>query len=237
MSSEITLRPMENAFEVRLNGAFLGVIETRRNPFHGESCYLTLRLDRMECDWAEALFSALHARLGCPLQVMASSEERALADFLLAGGFVRKRRCFEMEVSRADLAAEPVPAALQQAEQGSPAYEKCAHLLYDHYARTHRAVNPLTASFEEFQEILPDTVLCASDHYAFVDENEIAYVGAGDMETFPAFLRGLLHEMFSQFETVCFECDDCDPAAMALRACFVTEEQESFDTYMSFLSF
>lgn len=41
----------------------------------------------------------------------------------------------------------------------------------------HQAINPLTASFEEFVEILPNEVYFVDEkNFAFVEDNEIAYV-------------------------------------------------------------
>lgn len=67
---------------------------------------------------------------------------------------------------------------------------------------------------------------------AFIEENEIAYVCSADEENFGAFARCLVCTMLEKYETVCFESDDCDWAAMLLRSLFKNHEETSFDTYV-----
>lgn len=222
-----------------LNGTEeLGTVEMSRNPFHEGCCYLNFRLRGYNDSVAAPLFEALRRQLGKPLQVMTSSAEEALTHFLTIGGFHLMRRCFEVEVSKDDLRAADGPtASFSLCCQGQPDYQVCCQLLYRIYAENHASISPLTASFDTFCEALPRQALCQSrdgqvEQFAFIEENEIAYVGSTDLSRFPAFIRGVLKELFAQHETVFFECDDCDSTAMAMRDLFSVEEAESFDTYV-----
>ena len=69
-------------------------------------------------------------------------------------------------------------------------------------------------------------------HCAFVEENEIAYVCTADIRAFAAFAAAVAAELFKEYETICFEADDCDEAAMALKALFASGELSETDTYV-----
>lgn len=66
---------------------------------------------------------------------------------------------------------------------------------------------------------------------AFVEENEIAYVyGEGGMYFVP-FAEALVGRLFAQYQTVCFEADDCGQTAMQLKNLFTSLNNVSLDTY------
>ena len=163
-------------------------------------------------------------------------------DFLTAGGFERKRRCYELEVT-ADHLVEPLTAELplHTASKGSPLYADCCELLYSHYCVTHAPVSPLTVSQEVFCDDLPETVLChPADgkpiHCAFIEPDEtgyeIAYVATTDISSFCGFAKSLLSELFCKCVTLTAECDDTDTAAMILKSLFRTGSDDSYDTYI-----
>ena len=184
------------------------------------------------------LFSVLKALANRPLEVMTESENARLSDFLKAGGFELKRRCFESEVSAADFIGGAVfSGGLSEAAAGSAEYLSCCEILYDYHKITHRGINPLTASLGEFQKRLPKTaVFEAKDgeilNFAFVEENKIAYLGSADIGSFRDFALKLVGALFEKYETLVFESDDCDPLAMGLRSLFKNQNDSSFDTYI-----
>ena len=138
----------------------IGTVTVSRNPMHDQHCNLTLELTRYDPSLAGELFQLLRRELGMPLKVTACTM-RSLHAFLTAGGFARKRRCWELDVSAKDLIS-PFCAALPltTARRGSRLYDACCALLYDHYRTTHAAISPLTATLDEFRTHLPDTILC-----------------------------------------------------------------------------
>ena len=69
-------------------------------------------------------------------------------------------------------------------------------------------------------------------HIAFVEENEIAYVGTREQSSFKGFITGVVLAIFEKYEELFFECDDCDKAAMMLKELFEIEVEESYDTYV-----
>ncbi len=230
-------RESEMMFSAIYAGKPIGKIALYRNAFHSRNQYLRLHLAAYNSLWAAQLFSQLQEAVQKSLQVMLSSEDTRLAAFLTAGGFACKRRCFEMEVTAKDFVTTNNRIPLETAEKDLPEYDLCCQLLYDYYKQTHAAINPLSADLTAFCESLPPKVFYQKTegeikHVAFVEENEIAYTGSTDVGGIRPFAETVAATLFGDYETLCFECDDCDAAAMVLKGLFCTEVQESFDTYV-----
>ncbi len=231
----------DGRYAVEQSGMQIGFIKTTCNPYHHQHIYLHLELTRLDASVAEALFAQLRRELGKPLQVMLYATEE-MHKFLTAGGFQRKRRCYEWEASFSDLRVPLKSSArLQKAERGSSAYAQCCKLLYDYYSETHHAVNPLTADAERFCSDLPDTAFCFTQggtvrQCAFIEPEgkccEIAYVGSSETNAFLGFAHALLAELFGKYDVIAMECDDCDPAAMALKSLFALAEGTPYDAYV-----
>ena len=234
----VTIAKTDGGYEVFAGDASVGCVSVGRNPFHGQNAYLELNLRKLDPEITEDLFELLRAELACSLQVMTSSANKELVEFLHTGGFSLRRCCYEVEGSVSDLREAPAErASLRETGNGDPAYRLCCRLLYHYYQETHKAVSPLTASEAEFCAELPVRVVYKGEgerisHAAFVEDGEIAYLCTARPEKFPAFGESLLARLFREKESVFFECDDCDPAAMALRAMFRDPGEESFDTYV-----
>ena len=228
-------------YKIYDSGEDIGCIALSRNPYHSRHLYLNLELKRYDPQIAAELFHALRQELGQPLQVMLYASD-AMHGFLTAGGFERRRRCYELEARAADLAV-PVGKTmpLTKASAGTAEYDLCRKALYDYYGKTHLAVSPLTADMESFCRDLPDTVFCHMEsgnivHFAFVEPDEksceIAYAGTSRPSGFPPFARSLAAELFREFDCLTAECDDVDPAAMALKSLFRLPEVTPYDTYI-----
>ena len=120
---------------------------------------------------------------------------------------------------------------------GTNEYDLCARFMFEYYARMHENINPLTADYEMFATRLPEDVFYKKDtngifHVAFIEENEIAYVGTRNSVEFKSFIENVIRKLFEEYEKVVFECDDCDEAAMELRKLFAYDVDESYDTYI-----
>ncbi len=236
-NSEIALqKESESEFSLTCSGELVGKVELYCNKFHNRSQYLRLHLPRYEKAWAAPLFSQLQITLKKPMQVMLSSDDTEQIDFLLAGGFSCKRKCYEMEVTANNFLQSRTAAPLEITVPGQSEYTSCCQLLYDYYKVTHAEINPLTADFVDFCEILPVEVCFEKKdgqirHIAFIEENEIAYIASTDIDNIQSFAASVVSRLFSQYESIYFECDDCDAAAMALKGLFYIEAHESYDTY------
>lgn len=225
-------------YEVFNSDTSIGYISVRYNPYHAQNYYLNLELTRYDLADANELFELLRSELSHPLQIMLYSWDVAKCAFITSGGFHRKRRCYEMEVKATDLKVPIMNSvSIMEIKRGHSAYKACCELLYNSYMQCHEAINPLTADKEVFSCDLPDTVLlyqenCKILHFAFVEENEIAYIGTTRQSDFYYFAQALISRMLAQYSSITFECDDCDPTAMKLRALFNAENTDSYDTYI-----
>ena len=225
-------------YEVFKSDISIGCISVSSNPYHSQNYYLDLALKQYDSENAKELFRLLRLKLLRPLQVMLYSWELEKSAFLTAGGFQRRRQCYEMEVTTTNLRA-PVKDSVQiiEIERNDSTYQSCCELLYSSYIKTHEAINPLTADEKSFYCELPNTVILQQEngkilHFAFVEENEIAYIGTTRQSDFHGFAQTLLSRMLAKYNSVSFECDDSDPVAMALRAFFNPQNLDSYDTYI-----
>lgn len=220
------------------NNQSLGNIKLYNNSFHTQNCYLQLNLNSYDPIIAAELFKLLSRDINRPLQVMSASDEEELITFLENGGFKCKRRCYEMEVSPENYIAEAHKKMnFQYCIQGSAEYDKCCLLMYHYYSRIHESVNPLTADYSTFTERLPKQAFYQYENekaanVAFVEENEIAYVASSKLGDFKDFIRSVVEAMFEKYENICFECDDCDEAAMELFTIFESDTDDSYNTYI-----
>lgn len=214
-----------------------GTVSLYDNPGHMGNRYVKLTLDHYDKSISAELFRLLREITGRPLQAMIESDNTEQVRFLIAGGFVCKRKCYEVEVYAADYIGEQTNIPLSKTNRGECAYNRCCEILFDHYVETHRAVNPWTAGYEAFLEDLPEKVVYQEldgriTALAFVEGNEIAYVCGMDQTGFENFAASLIIEMFEHHETVFFESDDCDWPAMKLKSMFANQDETSFDTYI-----
>ena len=207
------------------------------NPHHMRNCYVKLELDELNTEISAELFQELRKIAGRPLQFMVDSDDAELIAFLLSGGFVCRRKCYEVEAGIEDYIGGQTDAPLEYCRVGEPDYEVACRMLFEHYKETHKAVNPWTDDFETFCGELPTDVICSKQDgeivgLAFVEENEIAYVCGADEKDFAEFARSFVCDMLEKYKTICFESDDCDWAAMLLRSLFKNQEETSYDTYV-----
>ncbi|HEM6591299.1 GNAT family acetyltransferase [Streptococcus suis] len=222
-----------NTFRISYQGKPVGSIHTYSNPYHQTNIYLRLDLVDFDCTIAEQLFQSLQTSLGGkPLQVMLSSAEQERIHFLTAAGFVCKRKCYEFEVTKQDYLGQTGTTNLDIALKGTALYQRACQRVFEHYQTVHQNINPWTASQEEFEKGLPDLVYTDSENWAFVENNEIAYVCGKDEQTFDFFIQTVICQLFEQYEQISFEADDCDPIAMRLADQFRQPNKTSWDTYI-----
>ena len=241
MSMELSIQRDGKYFRIFSNGTYWGSVYQDRNPYHAGNIYLHYTLEpgaSLSPDFGRDLFRRIHQELDQPLQILLGSGKTDISTFLEAGGFQRVRRTYCMEVWP-ECIDFPMREAVELLEIGmdSPIYAQCTKLLYRQYADKHAAINPLTADFATFCTVLPEKVFCQEEngqivHFAFVDENEIAYVGSTVPADFTEFAASLVASLFREYEDLYFEADDCDAEAMTLRTLFADSETNIFDTYI-----
>ncbi|MEG3269393.1 GNAT family acetyltransferase [Streptococcus suis] len=222
-----------NTFHISHHGRPIGSIHTYSNPYHQVNIYLRLDLVDFDCTIAEQLFQSLQTSLcGKPLQVMLSSAEQERIHFITAAGFVCKRKCYEFDVTKQDYLGQTVTTDLITARKGTAPYQTACQQVFNHYQVVHQNINPWTARQEDFEKDLPDLVYTDSENWAFIENNEIAYVCGKDEQSFGSFIQAVICQLFKQYEQISFEADDCDPIAMCLADQFRQPNKPSWDTYI-----
>lgn len=95
----MTITPIsENEYSIFHNSKSIGTVALSHNPHHQTNSYVRLKLNCFDPQLSKELFVKLKEVAGCPLQVMADSDNVVLTTFLTAGGCVCKRKCYESEV-------------------------------------------------------------------------------------------------------------------------------------------
>lgn len=233
----LRFQELDGRYQVYQDERFTGSVQLYDNPRHMKNCYVKLELEKLDISISAELFCKLGEIAGRPLQAMVSSLNTTMIEFLLAGGFQCKRKCYEVEATRADYVGGQSEIPMEHCFSGEADYEMACKLMYNHYVATHKAVNPWTADYNTFCEDMPTEVIYAKHDgkpvaIAFVDGNEIAYVCGMGKQIFADFAQCLTAFMLAKHEMICFECDDCDWAAMTLKSMFNNLKETSYNTYV-----
>lgn len=211
--------------------------KVKTNPLHNENYYLDMDFAGIDVTNAKKIFDEIAQSLDKPLQVMISSEEVDKIEILKSADFICKRKCYEVEAWKQDYIGGSGEGKLLYSFAGEETYEQCRELMLNRYILTHRNVSPWTGTKEEFFSELPECIafFCMDGKltgFAFVEDDEIAYVWGENVQVFHKFAQRLVIELFQRYEVIAFEADDCDEIAMELRSMFINQSEESFDTYI-----
>ena len=93
----LTLQRMDDTYIVYQNERRIGSLRLYDNPHHMGNCYVKLEFDEPDNEISAELFQELRKIAGRPLQFMVDSDDAELIAFLLSGGFVCRRKCYEVE--------------------------------------------------------------------------------------------------------------------------------------------
>ena len=211
-------------------------METFTNDFHKNHTYIKINdIERVKLDDLEVLVKDR------PIQIGVYSNQNNLIDFLKKAGFILKRKCYEVEVTREDLKNSLGTPRLETklTSKGELAYEKAAALVFEYYKKTHEPVSPLTVGLEKFKEILPEKVFYYEKEgqvlmAAFLEDEEIAYLAGFENNLAEDFINDLLIYLFQYYEEIFFEADTTDPLATRLRDKFFVKSDVSYDTYIKY---
>ena len=235
--NDIRVEFKEQRAEVFCCNEKIGIVSFKRNPVHNQNLYLDLQFEYYDLEIAKCVFKELRKHSKTSLQIMLPSTAQEVIMFIKSAGVVCKRKCYEVEADACNYIGRTVEYPLGYAKVGQAIYEQCCDRMLERYILTHKDINPWTGSRDDFYKLLPKTVYYDTyngkiRNLAFVENNEIAYVCGVDIDGFGIFAEGLLTDLFGKFESVAFEADDCDEYAMRLKAFFVNQPDESYDTYV-----
>lgn len=202
------------------------MLTTHRNAFHDKNIYIDFESEDIS---SLPSFRKIADKYGAPIQMMLEDKDVLKRNFIQKKGFKLMRTCYSCEFSSSDLLKDPSHVKVMRSAKN----REFSWDYYIYYKKMHKAINPLTASFEEFMEILPDEVYFVDEkNFAFVEGNEIAYVLCEETHTGNDFLLALCHNLYYNYETIVFEADDVDPIAMRLKNNFVHGFVEKTETWI-----
>ena len=211
-------------------------METYTKEFHNKHTYIKINdIEKVTVGDLEDLAKER------PLQIGIDSDQLAVIDLLKKSGFILKRKCYEVEVTREDL-KNPIGTPKLETKltsKGELAFEKASDLVFKYYKKTHEDVSPLTVGLKEFKEILPDQAFYYEKESqvlmaAFLENEEIAYLAGFEEKLADEFINDLLIYLFKHYEEIFFEADTTDPLATKLRNKFVEKSDLTFDTYIKY---
>lgn len=211
-------------------------METYTKEFHNKHTYIKINdIKKVKIGDLEALAKDR------PLQIGIYSDHLDLIEFLKKAGFILKRKCYEVEVTREDLKNPLGTKKLETklTSKGEKPYEKASELIFEYYQKTHEDVSPLTVDLEKFKEILPDQAFYYEKEgqvlmAAFLENEEVAYLAGFEEKLADEFINDLLIYLFKHYEEIFFEADNTDPLATRLRNKFQTKSDLTFDTYIKY---
>ena len=95
----VQLKINQNYVRVYVDGALIGTIELYSNSCHMQNQYLKIEHMGFDSQISAKLFRKLFDLIRRPLQIMTDSDNLPLIAFITAGGFVCKRKCYEVEAT------------------------------------------------------------------------------------------------------------------------------------------
>ncbi len=226
-------------YQVSKNSIVLGYFSAYDNDFHQNNKYIKPINETFDNLNKIEIFKAISVYFNKPLQVMIESNKREIISVLNKVGFILKRQCFEREFKIADMIPleDVTSTIIQTIKKGSKQYDEASLIAFDYYAKTHKDVSPLTATLEQFKQILPDHVVgqIIDDkiiNLCFIEKDELCYFASIDEASFKDFSICVIKYMFSKNETITFEVDSTDPLGLTFISCFKNDSIDSFDTYI-----
>lgn len=211
------------------------MISIKNNHFHNKNIYIDFDLDDMKNINRDS-FKAISEENHAPLQMMIDGDDTKKKDFIEKNGFKRVRTCYGMSVRKDDLIRkETAKINLLLAKEGDEKYFELAKIYFEYYKKTHESINPLSVDFDEFKNILTKDVYYNDEDgiaLAFVEDNEVAYVYASDLDKADEFFYSLCEKLFNDYEEIFFEADDVDESAMRLKNIFTGGVDEITETWI-----
>lgn len=211
------------------------MIRTWKNAFHNRNVYIDFEYEDLKGEKTDP-FLEIYNSHGVPLQFMVDSSDTLKRDIAKTWGFKKMRSCYSLEVTKDDLIShENRTIKICEANLEDEIYENLSKIYFDYYRSSHEAINPVSASFNEFKEILPDKIYFSREggmSFAFIEKNEIAYVYSDNLEIAGDFFRTVVEKMFCDYDTIFFEADDVDECAMRLKNIFSGGLKDVFETWI-----
>lgn len=210
-------------------------INCYKNKFHYRNVYFDFNINNYDREAIKQGFKFLRSKYEVPLQIILDSKDLDKIKALEIAGFNLARTTYELNIGKKEVQNQLSISRSSEDLVMSKANEKFINLLYEDYSAKHESVNPLTASIEEFGDSIPEDIVyskSAPNNFAFVEDNEIAYIHIEDGDRGLKFFNDLLVKMLGDFDNVIMEVDDTDKDAMRCKNLINIEAGEVYLTYL-----
>ncbi len=210
-------------------------INCYKNKFHSRNVYLDLNINNFDIEAIKQGFEFLKKKYEVPLQIILNSKDLDKIKALGIAGFHLARTTYEMNIDKEEVKNRLSFSSGSEDLVMGKATEKFITLLYEDYAAKHESINPLTASIKEFGDSIPADVVysqSAPNNFAFVEDNEIAYIHIEDNDRGLNFFNNLLVKLMEDFDSIIMEVDDTDKDAMRCKDLINIEAEEVYLTYL-----
>lgn len=228
----------DNRIKVYRKHKAIGFITFYMNPYHKNNVYLDLHLTEYNLEDSKKIFYEVQQYFSKPLQSMLNENEIDKVRFLKYSGFELKRKCYEYIVQKKDLKRSTfLNFKLEKITHFDIEYKDCIEKLFIKYKENHKNISPLTATIEEFSQDLPKEVFIQKEnneimHYAFIEQNEIAYIGSINFDRLEEFIIAVIGALFEKYDSIEFEADDNDFEMNLLKTYFDVDQVSSYDTFI-----
>lgn len=216
----------------------LGYFIAYENHFHNGNKYILPTNHTFSVLKSEEIFKTIRNYFHKPIQVMVDSNKKKIIKVLENTGFILKRRSFEREFQFSDIKfLSNNTINLKVYAKGALIYNVACSMAYQYYTETHRDVNPITGTLEQFKAILPDKIICHIENekiisFCYVENNELCYFYTKDQATFDMFSQSVLQYIFRLYKSILIEVDSTDLIALRFKLNFNDINNDSHDTYI-----
>ncbi len=191
----------------------------RFNELHNSNAYI----DIFQYD-----FNIKEININKPLQTLINRNDKNGETFLKNAGFKKVRTTYTLIATINDLEMKESKCIISKTHNDEIRNKK----MYTRYIELHEKVNPYSGSEESFYKLIPKDIYYFKHDFAFVEDNEIAYVYGENALSFQKFAISLVLELFKTHDEITFEVDDNDEIGLILLDLFNQNKLVVYDTYV-----
>ena len=227
-------------YKLTENGTDINIFSFYMNSFHETNLYISPTSNLIDHDNSKEILKNIAKTANRHIQLMTDSAEKEIIEKIENIGFKLMRETYELEYNPNDLKEfeNKSYVIIEKYTKGLEEYNEAAIIAFNYYIETHLNINTLTASFEEFKEILPDEVICEIKdneiiNLVFVENNELCYFSSMGNESYDSFLLEVIQLLFQKHNFIFAEVDSTDKIALQFKYLFnESDEESSFNTYI-----
>ena len=227
-------------YKITDNESIINIFDFYKNNFHERNLYIFPTSNLLKLNNAKEILYNITEHSNKNIQLMIDSNEKEVIEKIENIGFKLRRKSFELEYTLNDLKEfnERCEVNIEKYLKDSKEYNEAAFIAFNYYIETHFNINPLTSSFDEFINILPNEVICEIKdnkiiNLVFIDDNELCYFASRNTNTFNSFSIKVIRDLFIKYNSIFVEVDSTDNIALMFKDLFNnSDNNDSFNTYI-----